>query len=95
MVVESFSVLVDGRDPLVLKLNTPEEQAAASKTKLVFKEGQTYRLQVTFRVQHDVVLGLKFTNSVFKMKMRGAYTVAATCRNEARVLACRLSRTHD
>ena len=70
VVVEKFEVLVDGRPPIVLKLSTPEEQAAAEKTKLVFKEGQVYRTQVTFRVQHDVVLGLQFTNSVFKMKMR-------------------------
>lgn len=72
VVVESFSIVVDGRDPIVLKLSTEEEQKSAADRRLVFKEGQTYRTRVQFRVQHDVVLGLKFTNSVYKMKMRGA-----------------------
>lgn len=90
VVVEKFEVLVDGRPPIVLKLSTPEEQAAAEKTKLVFKEGQVYRTQVTFRVQHDVVLGLQFTNSVFKMKMRGEspFRNASCCPCRLQLFGC-------
>ena len=30
----------------------------------VLKEGCSYRLQVTFRTQHEIVTGLKFVNTV-------------------------------
>jgi Rho GDP-dissociation inhibitor len=61
---------VDGRPPIVVPLSTPEAVAAAGAAKLVVKEGAAYTTVLEFSVYRDVVLGLKFTNSVSKMGVR-------------------------
>ena len=36
----------------------------------VLKEGCAYRLQVTFKTQHEIVTGLKFVNTVARCCLR-------------------------
>lgn len=67
VVIREIRVLVDGRPDLVMKLSTPEEVKEVEGSKLVVKEGATYRLQFVFTVHRDVVLGLKFSNTVYKL----------------------------
>jgi len=66
VVISSFEIIFENHPhPAVLKFNTQEEMLAAKKTPLVIKEGCRYKTRVTFRVQHNVVLGLQIKNSIY------------------------------
>jgi Rho GDP-dissociation inhibitor len=51
----------------VLKFASEEDVKNAKKTPLVVKEGTEFKIRIMFRVQHNVVLGLKILNQVSKM----------------------------
>jgi len=57
----------DHDKPVVLKFETEEDIKTAKKHPMVIKEGCAYRLKVVFRVQHNVVLGLRIINEVKKL----------------------------
>ena len=68
VVVSSLSVkFKDHETPVVLKFDTDEDLKQAKKTPMVIKEGCEYRMTITFRVQHTVVLGLKIQNQISKL----------------------------
>ena len=52
---------------MTLKFETDEDLKKAKKTPMVIKEGCEYKMRVSFRVQHNVVLGFKILNTVSKM----------------------------
>ena len=52
---------------MVLNFETQQDIDNAKKHPLVVKEGTEFRVRVTFRVQHNVVLGLRILNSVSKL----------------------------
>jgi len=66
VVISEFAIVFKDH-PNVPKLSfaTDEEMKKAKKTPLVIKEGSSYRMRVTFRVQHNVVLGLQIKNSIY------------------------------
>lgn len=58
--------------PIMINLRTPEDvERAASEVKQV-KAGADFRLQVTFKVQREIVLGLKLMRFVYKHGIRVA-----------------------
>lgn len=66
--VKEFSIIFkDGHDPVTLKFETDADLKAAKKNPMTIKEGVEYRMRVSFRVQHNVVLGFKIHNTVFKL----------------------------
>mmetsp|Transcript_38701 Transcript_38701/g.53937 ORF Transcript_38701/g.53937 Transcript_38701/m.53937 type:complete len:188 (-) Transcript_38701:59-622(-) len=68
VVVKEFQVVFkDGHAPCTLKFDTEEDLKKAKKTPMVIKEGVDYKMRVSFRVQHNVVLGFKILNTVSKM----------------------------
>ncbi len=79
VVVVSIAILVDGRADMVYPLGTPEDVARLATTPIVFKEGEDYRIRITFRVNHEIVSGLKFAQWVYKMKLRGAASLDSVC----------------
>jgi Rho GDP-dissociation inhibitor len=68
VVINEFAVIFKDHDkPVVLKFENDEDLKKAKKHPMVIKEGCKYKLRVTFRVQHNVVLGLKILNEVKKL----------------------------
>jgi Rho GDP-dissociation inhibitor len=67
VVVRSVALEVAGRPPIVMALDTPEAQRAASAARLVVKEGAEYVLALRFTVHRDTVLGLRWTNVVTRL----------------------------
>merc|ERR1712098_440726 len=68
VVVSGLSVKFKDYDkPVIMNFGTDEELKAAKKTPMIIKEGCDYRMTITFRVQHTVVLGLKIQNSISKL----------------------------
>ena len=66
VVINEIAVIFEERPdkPQVLKLETPEDIKNAHKHPLVIKEGCEYKIRVSIRVQHNVVLGFSVTNTV-------------------------------
>lgn len=56
-------------------INTPLPVDENRKGHLLFtlKEGSRYQLQLTFRVLHNIVSGLTYSNTVWKAGVQGAF----------------------
>eukprot|EP01101_Sappina_pedata_P012934 TRINITY_DN9275_c0_g1_i1.p1 TRINITY_DN9275_c0_g1~~TRINITY_DN9275_c0_g1_i1.p1 ORF type:complete len:186 (-),score=102.71 TRINITY_DN9275_c0_g1_i1:411-968(-) len=68
VVISGMSVVFkDHPTPFLLKFDTQADIDTAKKHPMVIKEGCEYKLRVSFRVQHNVVLGLKIHNEVKKL----------------------------
>eukprot|EP01107_Rhizomastix_libera_P003712 TRINITY_DN163_c0_g1_i1.p1 TRINITY_DN163_c0_g1~~TRINITY_DN163_c0_g1_i1.p1 ORF type:complete len:197 (+),score=30.93 TRINITY_DN163_c0_g1_i1:36-593(+) len=67
VVISEFALIFKEHAPLVLKFNSQADIEAAKKTPLIVKEGTEFKIKVSFRVQHNVVLGLKIKNNVSKL----------------------------
>eukprot|EP00842_Homolaphlyctis_polyrhiza_P003976 jgi/Hompol1/457/HPOL_000557-RA len=64
VIVLALSLEVAGRDDVTIDLSTPEAIKALETNVLTIKEGIEYRLKVTFKIQHDVISGLKYLHVV-------------------------------
>jgi len=64
VVVESLSMEITGRDSVVLDLTDKEKIGTYKKNPIIVKEGVEYRLKIQFRVNHQVVSGLKYLHVV-------------------------------
>lgn len=53
-------------EDIVFNLDTEEGVAAMTKTGISMKEGSNYKFKLGFRVNHEILTGLKFTNKVMK-----------------------------
>ncbi|KAL2916789.1 rho GDP dissociation inhibitor [Polyrhizophydium stewartii] len=64
VIVLALSLEVAGRPDVSIDLSSPEAIKALETNVLTIKEGVEYRLKVTFKIQHDVVSGLKYLHVV-------------------------------
>ena len=67
--MREFRVVFDaaeGRADVVHDLSTPEGLAALAADGIVLKEGCKYAFRLSFVVQHDIIAGIKFVNTVRK-----------------------------
>eukprot|EP00270_Netrium_digitus_P007905 TRINITY_DN231_c0_g1_i1.p1 TRINITY_DN231_c0_g1~~TRINITY_DN231_c0_g1_i1.p1 ORF type:complete len:212 (-),score=42.03 TRINITY_DN231_c0_g1_i1:238-873(-) len=61
-----FIILVEDRSPIELPI--PSGKVEASKeTRFTLKEGVTYRLKFEFTVRHEILLGLVYSNKVYRL----------------------------
>lgn len=66
-----MSLEVPGRPTITLELDTADKVAKAKGQTFTIKEGVDYRITVTFRVQHEIVTGLKYLQVVKRKGIRG------------------------
>ncbi|KAI8621218.1 immunoglobulin E-set [Chytriomyces sp. MP71] len=66
----SIAMETAGRPDVVIPLDTPDAIAALKNQVMTIKEGVEYRLKVKFRVNHDVVSGLKYLHVVKRAGMK-------------------------
>eukprot|EP00996_Jenningsia_fusiforme_P002865 NODE_3679_length_936_cov_23.866967_g3380_i0.p1 GENE.NODE_3679_length_936_cov_23.866967_g3380_i0~~NODE_3679_length_936_cov_23.866967_g3380_i0.p1 ORF type:complete len:235 (-),score=57.39 NODE_3679_length_936_cov_23.866967_g3380_i0:162-866(-) len=69
-VIESFLIEVDGKYPLSFSLSTPEALEALKKKPFILKEGITLRYRIRFRVQHGILIGIRWKHIVSKAGMK-------------------------
>jgi len=69
VVINKFAVVFkdEGRPAHELEFNKPEDLLEAKKKPIIVKEGAEFKIRISFRVQHNVVLGLKIINTVSKL----------------------------
>merc|ERR1711991_421070 len=66
VVITQLKIICEGREDIVYALDSPESIKALKDKPFTLKEGCKYKIEVSFRVQHEIVSGLCFTNSVYK-----------------------------
>jgi len=68
VVITEMVIICDGRPDgdIVYKFENKEELAKLKDTPFVLKEGSRYKIKLTFRVQHELVTGLKHVNTAFR-----------------------------
>eukprot|EP01117_Protostelium_nocturnum_P013993 TRINITY_DN527_c0_g1_i1.p1 TRINITY_DN527_c0_g1~~TRINITY_DN527_c0_g1_i1.p1 ORF type:complete len:197 (+),score=78.43 TRINITY_DN527_c0_g1_i1:56-646(+) len=68
VVVVEMKVTAEGRPggDIVYKLENQEAIDNLKKNPFTLKEGCRYKITIVFRVQHEIVSGLKFVNSVYR-----------------------------
>ncbi|KAL6710078.1 rho GDP dissociation inhibitor [Coniothyrium glycines] len=59
-IILSLGLEVDGRPDIIIDLKEPGALAALSKKPFTIKEGVTFRMKVQFKVQHQILSGLKY-----------------------------------
>ncbi|KAI9202498.1 immunoglobulin E-set [Polychytrium aggregatum] len=64
VVVLALAMEVVGREDVILDLSTPDALGRLKDQSICIKEGIEYRLKVKFRINHDVVSGLKYIQIV-------------------------------
>lgn len=72
VVIQSMTILFENRPggDIVYKLESKEELATMKSTPFVLKEGCAYKIRVNFKVQHEIVSGLKYVNQVYRKGLR-------------------------
>jgi len=72
VVVKQMKVLFEDRPEgdVEYSLDSKEQLANMKNSPFVLKEGCHYKIRVVFRVQHDIVSGLKYVNSVYRKGIR-------------------------
>eukprot|EP01104_Vermistella_antarctica_P020444 TRINITY_DN8746_c0_g1_i1.p1 TRINITY_DN8746_c0_g1~~TRINITY_DN8746_c0_g1_i1.p1 ORF type:complete len:222 (+),score=69.43 TRINITY_DN8746_c0_g1_i1:75-668(+) len=68
VVIKEMKVICENRPggDITYTLDTEEAVLKMKKQPFTLKEGCNYKIQVTFKVQHEIVSGLKYINQVFK-----------------------------
>jgi len=66
VVIVEMKVIAEGRPggDITYNLDSPEKVKAFKDQPFVLKEGCNYKIQVAFRVQHEIVSGLKYLYAV-------------------------------
>jgi len=74
VVIRELRIIFESRPEgdIVYTLDTKEDLERMKKTPFVLKEGCHYKIKVSFRVQHDIVSGLKYVNYVYRKGIRVA-----------------------
>ncbi|OZJ04351.1 hypothetical protein BZG36_02360, partial [Bifiguratus adelaidae] len=70
VIVQHIALEIQGRPDVVVDLSTPTALEKAKSTPFVIKEGTEYRMKVQFRIQNDVVSGLKYLQVVKRKGIR-------------------------
>jgi Rho GDP-dissociation inhibitor len=66
-IILSLALEVEGRDDIVIDLRAPGAVEALKEKPFTIKEGARFRMKAQFKVQHDILAGLKYLQKVTRM----------------------------
>ena len=66
----ALALEVEGRSDIVIDLTTPGSLEKLKSKPFTIKESAKFRMKATFRVQHDVLSGLKYLQVVKRRGIR-------------------------
>jgi len=69
-VIQSLALEVEGRPDIVIDLTAPGSIEALRSKPFIIKEGAKFRMKANFKVQHDVLSGLKYLQVVKRKGIR-------------------------
>jgi len=69
VVILELALLIEGRPDVIVNLDEPGAVKALETSPFTIKEGSEYRMRVKFRVQHEVISGLRYLQLVKRKKI--------------------------
>jgi Rho GDP-dissociation inhibitor len=66
-IILSLGLEVEGRDDIIIDLRSPGAVEALQKKPFTIKEGARFRMKAQFKVQHEILAGLKYLQKVSRM----------------------------
>lgn len=70
VVILSMSLLIRGEKPVVINLEKEDSESLKNKNvRFEIKEKSIYHLVIKFRIQHDIITGLRYMQGVKKAKI--------------------------
>jgi len=66
-VILSLALETEGRPDIVVDVSQPGQLETLKKNPFTIKEGATFRMKVKYKVQHDIISGLKYIQVVKRM----------------------------
>ncbi|KAF3932334.1 hypothetical protein ABW19_dt0210201 [Dactylella cylindrospora] len=70
VVIEELALIIEGRPPIVVDLKTPSVLETLKDRPFILKESAAYHPRIKWRVQHDVISGLKYIQVVKRKGIR-------------------------
>ena len=70
VIILSLGLEVAGREDIIIDLSKPGALADLSKHPFTIKEGATFRMKARFKVQHQILSGLKYVQVVSRMGVK-------------------------
>lgn len=67
VVLRQMSFLVEGRDDVIIDLTKPAEEI--KQVTIPVKEGCEYRIKLNFKVEREIVSGLKYSHSMSRKEV--------------------------
>eukprot|EP01087_Luapelamoeba_hula_P012821 TRINITY_DN3619_c0_g1_i2.p1 TRINITY_DN3619_c0_g1~~TRINITY_DN3619_c0_g1_i2.p1 ORF type:complete len:196 (-),score=47.53 TRINITY_DN3619_c0_g1_i2:89-676(-) len=72
VIIQEMRIIINGRDPIVYDLSAKGSESQLASKPFVLKEKCEYKIQVSFKCQHEIITGLKLINIVHKTGVRVA-----------------------
>lgn len=69
-IIDSLALEVEGRDDITIDLSKPGALENLRKSPFTIKEGCRYQMKAVFKVQHEVLSGLKYVQVVKRKGVR-------------------------
>ena len=66
-IILSLGLEVEGREDIIIDLRSPGAVEALQSKPFTIKEGATFRMKAQFKVQHEILAGLKYLQKVSRM----------------------------
>jgi hypothetical protein len=66
-IILSLGLEVEGREDIIIDLRSPGAVEALQGKPFTIKEGATFRMKAQFKVQHEILAGLKYLQKVSRM----------------------------
>jgi hypothetical protein len=66
-IILSLGLEVEGRDDIIIDLRAPGALEELEKKPFTIKEGARFRMKAQFKVQHEILAGLKYLQKVTRM----------------------------
>lgn len=70
MILLSLGLEVEGRPDIIIDLTQAGALESLNKKPFTIKEGATFRMKARFRVQHDILSGMKYVQVVSRMGVK-------------------------
>lgn len=70
MIILSLGLEVEGRKDIIIELSKPGALEDLNKHPFTIKEGATFRMKARFKVQHQILSGMKYVQVVSRMGVK-------------------------
>lgn len=70
---------MEGRSDIVIDLSKPNSLESLNKHPFTIKEGATFRMKARFKVQHQILSGMKYVQVVSRMGVKNKMQEMIVC----------------